>query len=294
MLDIKDLTNRQLKTLIANYEAAQMTLGGPWPLAEAQNELRSRLAARQPIRRSKELDAPWDGKTIDFPKKVKNIIARHAAKMSDNLKSLKVEAIAFGEQEDWPWIGFVMSCATYGGSKNWSNNVEPRISLFEWAAVNALSDDERQALFLTVPNPRFLTRTANNLEKIYQSIKNDGGPKVVRERFASLQSAEALIAALKTYPGIGDKYARNMPMDVYHPLVQTHFAFDHRLNAVIQTVIGGLPPYEVREAMMGRVATEIGIDAWDLDRVLYSRHTEIINEVQSMSDDLVANEAMPS
>ena len=284
MRDIQTLSAKELKTLISNYEKAGKTVGALWPLEDAKRELTSRNVGRQRHSKVHAVDAEWDGRTIDLPEHAVEIIARHVASMTDELQNLKTSAIKFGKSEDWPWNGFVLSFATYGGSNNWTTNVEPRAAMFEWSRVADLTDDDREVLFQTVPNPRFKVRTAAALEAVFQSIKAEGGPKAVRERLARAADARALIADLQKYSGIGPKYARNIAMDVHHPLIRNHFAFDHRLNAIVTEAIGGLPPYDVREAMMLRVARGIGVEAWDLDRVLYSRHTQIIDELRSISE----------
>lgn len=293
MRDIHSLSTKELKTLISNYEKAEKTVGALWPLDDVKRELTSRNVGRQRNSKVHTIDTEWDGRTIDLPQHAVEIIARHVVSMVDELQTLKVAAVKFGESEDWPWNGFVLSFATYGGSNNWTKNVEPKVATLGWSRVAELTDDDRAALFQTVPNPRFLVRTAAALEAVFQSIKAEGGPKTVRERLARVADARTLISNLQQYPGIGPKYARNIAMDVHHHLIRNHFAFDHRLNAIVTEAVGGLPPYDVREAMMLRVATGIGVEAWDLDRVLYSRHTEIIDELRSISEKVTSKEGRP-
>ena len=93
----------------------------------------------------------------------------------------------------------------------------------------------------------------------------------------SLMPTCDVIAYWKSYKGVKDKYARNIMMDIYHPnFRKDFFAIDSRLDELLP-MLGyvGSRDYQSKEQFLIELARDIGIDAWDLDRLLYSKHSEL-------------------
>jgi hypothetical protein len=80
---------------------------------------------------------------------------------------------------------------------------------------------------------------------------------------------------LKKFPGIGDKYARNIMMDVYHPDFRDSIAVDARINAISNALGLSFASYRDHEAFYLDVAKEAGLNGWELDRLLFNFRTEV-------------------
>lgn len=76
---------------------------------------------------------------------------------------------------------------------------------------------------------------------------------------------------------IGEKYSRNMCMDVAHPLVLNHIALDHRINTICDRVVGAPSSknYNMQEQWLHELAIELGVNCWFLDRLLFSKYDEL-------------------
>ena len=200
------------------------------------------------------------------------------------LRQLKHDATHFGDHSDWPWIGLVLSAATRGGSWRWEKSVKPRYeSELSWSAISQITAIERRRRLETVG--RFWRKTATWLEQAFAEVESAGGPMALRDKL-DLMPASDVIAYWKSINDVKDKYARNIMMDIYHPKFrEDFFAIDSRLESLLP-ILGyvGKRDYLSKERFLVELARDVGVDAWDLDRLLYIKHSELkqvypINEV---------------
>jgi hypothetical protein len=69
-----------------------------------------------------------------------------------------------------------------------------------------------------------------------------------------------------SFMGSGDKYARNIWMDVYDEDFRNAIAVDERIKAVTRALGFAFKRYRDHEAFYCSVATEAGLEPWELDR----------------------------
>jgi hypothetical protein len=100
-----------------------------------------------------------------------------------------------------------------------------------------------------------------------------GGLAAAQEKMLSQRGREAKIAYLKRFKGIGDKYARNIWMDMYDRDFQETIAIDSRIGAILKA-IGVQGAYDQQESGLREVAREAGLQPWELDRILYWYYRE--------------------
>jgi hypothetical protein len=193
-----------------------------------------------------------------------------AVKHHERLERTKADSLRWVAHPDRPWNGVVLSAATRGGSARWERNVAPRYEaeLF-WTVLDGLSAGARRLRFESVG--RFWRRTADWLEAVYRHICGNGGPTVIRAALATLD-AEAVISFWKTFPDVGDKYARNIMMDIYDSRFRDgRFAVDSRIMSLLPDLgYQGRNRYSDQEAFLTALAYEVGIEGWELDRLLYT------------------------
>jgi hypothetical protein len=110
----------------------------------------------------------------------------------------------------------------------------------------------------------------------YELIVQSGGLEEVRRQALSQAGTEAKITFLKRFYGIGDKYARNIWMDVYHPDFHNSIAVDKRIKQVTETLGYSFSNYAAHERFYQGVAQEANLQGWELDRLLYNYKNEIL------------------
>lgn len=204
------------------------------------------------------------------------VFLRNAAyEHRDRLEHTKNEAQRWGTHPDWPWNGVVLSAATRGGSARWNRNVEPRYEAeLSWKALDGLPADEIRRRFESVG--RFWRRTADWLEAVYRHVRDSGGPTKIRVTLAHLNTEE-VIAFWTAFPDVGNKYARNIMMDIYDPRFREgRFAIDSRIKSLLPGLgYQDRNHYDAQEAFLDALATDVGIEGWELDRLLYQAHQRI-------------------
>lgn len=188
-------------------------------------------------------------------------------------------------QAGWAWYVFVQSYGTNGGVRSWDAFLaEGGADLISWDPLFAGTpgDADAAAARLDALSHRFLaprraSRTRPALLATLRRFHAVGGPDVVARTWMGHKRTETVLGWLKTFPMIGDKYARNMCMDVSHPLILDHIALDHRIHALCDLVEGAPAriPYRSREGWLRGIAGGLGINGWYLDRLLFGRYEEI-------------------
>lgn len=195
-------------------------------------------------------------------------------------------ANALRETNGWPWYVLVQSYATNGGVARWNTFLEQAngAERIRWECLFAddpddidAAEDRLCALSEEFAARRWLSRTRPALLTSLRRVHALGGPDAMALVWNTLPEAQALLCWLKTFPMIGDKYARNMCMDVAHPLIRDHVALDHRLNRICDRVAGAPPSrsYAQREAWLRCLARDLDTDCWHLDRLLFRRYRDL-------------------
>jgi hypothetical protein len=209
-----------------------------------------------------------------FAEKVKPLLKRS----KEDVKFVRSYSKRQRKSPDWPWNRFLHAIGTNGGVKRWEEEVEPRIDdgEFRWREIERFSSGRRKALFGEVPNPRWRAKLSIALEEIFQRIKKAGGPAAIRNEYKHIKSVEEAIQYWKSWPGIGNKYAREIPMRSYDPLFRKHFALDHRLKTLLKRNFKNRFSYAEGETFLKKVAKELQTDCWTLDTVLFQNYKKLI------------------
>lgn len=84
---------------------------------------------------------------------------------------------------------------------------------------------------------------------------------------------------MREFKGIGDKYARNIGMDVFHPDFRDTIALDDRIDSVSDELGVEFESYEKHEQFYVDIADRLDMTAWELDRLLYRYIDEITDEI---------------
>jgi hypothetical protein len=209
------------------------------------------------------------------------VLKQQFVSYQNELNTLKREACLFGAHADWPWKGLVLSGATRGGSKRADSVMQHYETLFSWSVISSISDRDRSDRLLKVG--RFKGPTARFLEGIYAHIRNVGGLSNMRNHLESMSASE-IVNFWQAFWGIGPKYARNIMMDVYDSRFHNgYFALDSRIGRLLPKLgFKAGSKYEEQEVFLSGLAFEIGVECWELDRLLYNRNHQLYEQLSNM------------
>jgi hypothetical protein len=103
-----------------------------------------------------------------------------------------------------------------------------------------------------------------------------GGIRAANRQAIAAAGREAKLAFMLQFDGIGEKYARNIWMDVYHPDFHDAIAIDERVKKVTKALGRPFTAYEDHERFYQELASDAGLQPWELDRLLYHFNNEIL------------------
>lgn len=188
------------------------------------------------------------------------------------------------EKPDFVWRSLVESFSSMGNSRGYEGLFGDPES-YERIAFDALSRLsparrlETLSQTLHAATVRMPDMKAEWLDIDFKKIEAMGGLAEAKSQLLSQAGRDAKIEFLKRFKGIGDKYARNIFMNVYHPEFRQSIAIDSRIQSVaIQLGLNELKKkkYEEQEQFFLEVAEAAGVDGWDLDRIIYHFQDKVL------------------
>ncbi|MCX7982147.1 MAG: hypothetical protein N2572_04460 [Syntrophales bacterium] len=208
------------------------------------------------------------------------IVKKLAQKYREKLETLKKE----GEnivRPDFIWHYLLQSFATMGRASGWDGLIANKnnYNKLRYDVLERLSPEERKNQVQRVCREagiRMPDKKAQYILSCFEMIKKMGGPMRAKEMLLSQPGRDRKISFLMTFPGIGEKYARNIMMDVYHEDFRDSIAIDSRIEKVTQSLGLSFDTYEEHEQFYLGVAREAGINGWELDRLLFNFNDEVI------------------
>jgi len=201
---------------------------------------------------------------------------RHVTpEMRERLSAMKEEGTRERERPDFVWHMLLQSFATLGGTRGWHGLIgnQDNYRRVTFDALSALDYDDRAAVILEVFRAgkiNYPYRKAELMTRNYDKMAKLGGPVEAKRQALAQEGKEAKIAFMKRFDNIGDKYARNIWMDAYHPDFHDTIAVDLRIKKVTKALGHSFKTYEEEERFYQEIAQEAGISGWELDRLLYN------------------------
>ena len=123
---------------------------------------------------------------------------------------------------------------------------------------------------------RWPEKKASMLARNLARIEGMGGPAVEKKRLQACRGRDEKIGFMKSFFGIGDKYARDILMDAYHPDFRDSIAVDQRIKNISEALALEFGPYADAEQFYLSVAHAAGLTGWELDRLLFNFQEEVL------------------
>lgn len=206
-------------------------------------------------------------------KAASQVLAAHREKLLE----IKQQADEYGRQPEFIWEALLQSMATLGSSTGYRLLNEEYHSRVTFGKLAGHRPKERKSALektLRDAGVRFPKNKAEWLDENFDRINREGGPTEVDKKLKSLQGRDAKLAFLKTFRGIGEKYSRNIMMDAHHPEFLDCIAVDARIKGISKGLGVSFQTYEDEERFYLDVARQVGIEGWDLDRMLWEWDAE--------------------
>lgn len=198
------------------------------------------------------------------------------------LASIKRHAKERRARDDYLWFELVLSLATWGGSEG--DVLATDEELFGRVAYHRLGELRPEQRAAEIENTiqqvsskyedrrvHYQNKTAEYIARNVGTIDEMGGLTAATRQFESRDGKEEKIAFLEgTFVGIGDKYARNIGMDLYLPEFRDTVAVDQRIKSITKAVGLSFERYETHQSFYQGAATRMNREPWEVDRLLYN------------------------
>jgi hypothetical protein len=208
-------------------------------------------------------------------------------KMKNKLDELKKAGYKQSQRDDFLWFSLLQSFATMGNSHGWTGLFETSQNynrITNSFIKENLKDEQLIKHFAQVlwdAKVRMPNKKATWLAKNYSIIEDLGGIESANKQAFALQSRAAKIEFMKQFDGIGDKYARNIWMDIYDPHFHNSIALDERIKKVSNLLEISFINYSDHEQFYLDIAKKTNLQGWELDRLLYNYNNEIVQIIMS-------------
>jgi len=188
------------------------------------------------------------------------------------------------ERPDFIWHSLLAAFSTWGNSRGKDGLIEnpDNYTKITFEALAGCSPSERLIVLertLVDAKVRIPRKKAEYLVHNYDKILEMGGPSVAKARLNDAPNRQGKIEFLKAFDGIGDKYARDIMMDVYHPDFRDSIAIDTRIKNITERLGLNFNNYEEHEKFFAEIARDAGLNGWELDRLMYNYKNEIISQL---------------
>ncbi len=201
--------------------------------------------------------------------------------MRETLRVLKEGGRKELERPDFVWHLLLQSFSTWGGSRGWEGLIgtKENYDRVTFEALSRLAPGDRYGVVLEVLRTAKVNRPKNKaglLVRNHDLIDKMGGPEEAKRLALAQEGREAKMAFMRRFYGVGDKYARNIWMDAYHPDFHDCIAVDERIQRVTEALGYSFGSYEEHERFYQGVAAEVGLQPWEVDRLLYGFKKEFL------------------
>ncbi len=213
-------------------------------------------------------------------------VARHLAdKHASKLVELKKSREQL-KRPDFVWHFLLQSFATMGRSAGWKGLIgnQTNYDRVTFEALSKLDTASREHTVISTCRAagiRMPGKKADWILKCFEIVRQSGGPERIKDLLLNSPGADGKISFLKKFPGIGDKYSRNIMMDVYHEEFRDRIAIDARIKDISMALGVSFKNYTDHEKFYLSAAKSAKLEGWELDRLMYNFRDDFISAIHS-------------
>ncbi|QTA91246.1 hypothetical protein [Desulfonema magnum] len=208
-------------------------------------------------------------------------------RMKTRLVQLKKDGRELSERDDFLWFILLQSFSTMGNSRGRTGLIgtESNYRRIAYDYVKSeVSESERSEHFdrvLRDAKVRMPGKKAKWLVSNLNRIESYGGVTKANTIAFSIRGRTEKIRFMKAFDGIGEKYGRNIWMDIYDKDFYESVAVDERIKKFSKELDVSFTKYDDHEKFYLELAGKINLQGWELDRLMYHFSTEILEAINA-------------
>lgn len=189
------------------------------------------------------------------------------------------------QRDDFVWHYLLQSFSTMGRSAGWFGLIgtPENYNAVRYEYLQSIPKKSRLAHLKKIcrkAKVRMPDKKAGFIAACLSKLEAEGGYLQAKHHLLAQKGKDDKIKYLKSFPGIGEKYARNMMMDVYHPDFRDSIAVDSRIKSILDELGVNLRTYTEQEIFLLDVAHFADLNGWELDRLMYGYLNEFLMELR--------------
>ena len=189
------------------------------------------------------------------------------------------------QRDDFVWHYLLQSFSTMGRSAGWFGLIgtPENYNAVRYEYLQSIPKKSRLAHLKKIcrkAKVRMPDKKAGFIAACLSKLEAEGGYLQAKHHLLAQKGKDDKIKYFKSFPGIGEKYARNMMMDVYHPDFRDSIAVDSRIKSILDELGVNLRTYTEQEIFLLDVAHFADLNGWELDRLMYGYLNEFLMELR--------------
>lgn len=214
-----------------------------------------------------------------------DIARRLAREEKARLDQLKAEHGQLA-RPDFLWHYLLQSFATMGRAAGWRGLIgnASNYRRVRFDALHSLPAAKRETQVRDVcwaAKIRMPDKKAEYILTCFDRVKSMGGPEEAKRMLLAELGRDGKIRFLRTFHGIGDKYARNIMMDVYHEDFRDSIAIDSRIKEISTRWAINFKSCGEYELFYLSVARDAGLNGWEMERLLFNFKDRFLSNCRS-------------
>ena len=195
--------------------------------------------------------------------------------MHEKLMNIREDASLLKSRKDMVWYLLLQSAATQGNSKGWDHLRRDSTTLksVSYDSLKLIPPRKRCAQILAAlkrAKVRMQSLKAPRLARNVTLITKLGGAAAAKRAMFAQPSRETKLNFIRAFDGIGQKYGRNIWMDIKDHDFENSVAVDVRLKNIAFALEFSGKSYSEIETFFCDIAGEASLTPWEVDRLLYN------------------------
>jgi|688.fasta_scaffold441487_3 thermostable 8-oxoguanine DNA glycosylase len=222
-----------------------------------------------------------------FEKFINKFYQTNKNEIDNFLSEQKKVAKELGKTKPFFYNLMIQCYSSLGGSKGYAKLFDKKGNLnkeIQHSTVLGLKSSDRLHYlqsYLKTQGVRYANKKAewihDNLSMLEKEYGKDYLSKV-DEKISLLKGRDEKINFVKKFKGFGPKYSRNFWMDIYDRDFRNSIAIDSRIQAIFKYSNLSHTDYKSSEEFLIEVANNLGMEGWELDRMLYNFYNKIVGK----------------
>lgn len=200
------------------------------------------------------------------------------------LAKTKADAEVLRQQRDLLWRLLVGAMSTLGNSRGYKKmfgapGLYREVSFAVLEGLTEAGREKKLERTLSRATVLWSRKKAVWLNRNFERIQELGGVHRANQQALALPDRTAKMQFMRQFSGIGEKYARDVWMDIHDPHFRDTIALDVNVKKITAALGYSFGSYEEEERFFRKIAQKAERELWEADRLLYQFNDDFLRVI---------------